>query len=441
MNLPNKLTLFRIFLIPVFILVMLFNIPSKYLIACVIFIVASITDAMDGHIARKHNLITDFGKFMDPLADKLLVISALICMIEVDLVSSWMVIIIVARELTVSILRAIAAADGKVIAASGGGKLKTISQMIAIPLLLLGVQFGSNILLSIGNITILIATLLTLYSGWEYLYKNKNAQDILHNSVGVGATYGLMLVIISIFSSTSSSISQMINYGLAVSYRYNILELFLNGFILGFISTYLIGYKKKYFGQNIYLDVLKKAINTILILYIAVFVILLGISIVDNSYLYELGLYNYSRNTTFILSQLASYILTFANIVPTTIGSNKLSILSIINGDLLFDTKLMLISIIFLSLLVLILTGYNLRKKFKNSSSNIVLIFSICYSIIITILSSFSVIYVGGNMPLLQMNSYLSNIFMGSGIFTTLIISFIYSYIILKIGYTLSDFE
>ena len=84
---------------------------------------------------------------------------------------------------------------------------------------------------------------------------------------------------------------------------------------------------------------------------------------------------------------------------------------------------------------------YNLRKKFKNSSSNIVLIFSICYSIIITILSSFSVIYVGGNMPLLQVNSYLGNIFMGSGIFTTLIISFIYSYIILKIGYTLSDFE
>ena len=180
MNLPNKLTLFRIFLIPVFILVMLFIIPSKYLIACVIFIVASITDAMDGHIARKHNLITDFGKFMDPLADKLLVISALICMIEVDLVSSWMVIIIVARELTVSILRAIAAADGKVIAASGGGKLKTISQMIAIPLLLLGAQFGSSILLSIGNITILIATLLTLYSGWEYLYKNKNLRTIIN---------------------------------------------------------------------------------------------------------------------------------------------------------------------------------------------------------------------------------------------------------------------
>lgn len=300
---------------------------------------------------------------------------------------------------------------------------------------------SGSVSIHLGVLLIGLIPLFALLLSSVIFIKNKKAQDILHNSVGVGATYGLMLVIISIFSSTSSSISQMINYGLAVSYRYNILELFLNGFILGFISTYLIGYKKKYFGQNIYLDILKKAINTILILYIAVFVILLGISIVDNSYLYELGLYNYSRNTTFILSQLASYILAFANIVPTTIGSNKLSILSIINGDLLFDTKLMLISIIFLSLLVLILTGYNLRKKFKNSSSNIVLIFSICYSIIITILSSFSVIYVGGNMPLLQMNSYLGNIFMGSGIFTTLIISFIYSYIILKIGYTLSDFE
>ena len=266
---------------------------------------------------------------------------------------------------------------------------------------------SGSVSIHLGVLLIGLIPLFALLLSSVIFIKNKKAQDILHNSVGVGATYGLMLVIISIFSSTSSSISQMINYGLAVSYRYNILELFLNGFILGFISTYLIGYKKKYFGQNIYLDILKKAINTILI----------------------------------ILSQLASYILAFANIVPTTIGSNKLSILSIINGDLLFDTKLMLISIIFLSLLVLILTGYNLRKKFKNSSSNIVLIFSICYSIIITILSSFSVIYVGGNMPLLQMNSYLGNIFMGSGIFTTLIISFIYSYIILKIGYTLSDFE
>lgn len=174
MNLPNKLTLFRIFLIPVFIIIMMINIPNKFIIACMIFIIASVTDAMDGHIARKYNLITDFGKFMDPLADKLLVISALTTMIEFDLVAAWMVIIIVARELTVSILRAIAAADGKVIAASSGGKLKTISQMIAIVVLLLAAQTGNMLLLDTGKIIILIATLLTLYSGWEYIYKNRN---------------------------------------------------------------------------------------------------------------------------------------------------------------------------------------------------------------------------------------------------------------------------
>lgn len=174
MNLPNKLTLFRILLIPIFIIVMMLNLPNKFLIACMIFIVASVTDAMDGHIARKYNLVTDFGKFMDPLADKLLVISALTTMIEYDLVAAWMVIIIVARELTVSILRAIAAADGKVIAASSGGKLKTISQMIAIVILLLGAHTGNLVFLNIGKVTILIATLLTLYSGWEYVYKNRN---------------------------------------------------------------------------------------------------------------------------------------------------------------------------------------------------------------------------------------------------------------------------
>lgn len=129
MNLPNKLTLLRICLIPVFVIVMLSQMNNFFLISCIIFILASITDFLDGRIARKHNLVTDFGKFMDPLADKLLVLSALICMIEYNLVAGWMVIIIVARELTVSILRAIAADNGKVIAASGGGKIKTTSQM------------------------------------------------------------------------------------------------------------------------------------------------------------------------------------------------------------------------------------------------------------------------------------------------------------------------
>lgn len=179
MNLPNKLTLLRICLIPVFVILMLSQINNFFLIACIVFMVASITDFLDGRIARKHNLVTDFGKFMDPLADKLLVLSALICMIDYDLVAGWMVIIIVARELTVSILRAIAADNGKVIAASGGGKIKTTSQMIAIIFLLIGANFSNDIILLIGTVVMYIATIFTLYSGIDYLYKNR---DLFMNS-------------------------------------------------------------------------------------------------------------------------------------------------------------------------------------------------------------------------------------------------------------------
>ena len=173
MNLPNKLTLLRICLIPVFVIVMLSQMNNFFLISCIIFILASITDFLDGRIARKHNLVTDFGKFMDPLADKLLVLSALICMIDYNLVAGWMVIIIVARELTVSILRAIAADNGKVLAASGGGKIKTTSLMIAIILLLLGANYSNETIVFIGTIAMYIATIFTLYSGIDYLYKNK----------------------------------------------------------------------------------------------------------------------------------------------------------------------------------------------------------------------------------------------------------------------------
>ena len=173
MNLPNKLTLLRICLIPVFVILMLSQVSNFFLISCVIFIIASISDFLDGKIARKYNLVTDFGKFMDPLADKLLVLSALICMIEYDLVAGWMVIIIVARELTVSILRAIAADNGKVIAASGGGKIKTTSQMIAIILLLIGANYSNSQIVFVGTIAMYIATIFTLYSGIDYLYKNR----------------------------------------------------------------------------------------------------------------------------------------------------------------------------------------------------------------------------------------------------------------------------
>ncbi len=147
MNLPNKLTVFRMCMVPLLVIFMYLPIPGKYLISLIIFLLAAITDALDGNIARKYNLVTDFGKFMDPLADKLLVIAALICLIEVNLVAGWIVLIIIARELAVSIMRAIAAADGKVIAAGNSGKIKTVVQMLSIVLLLLGAYLDSSMII------------------------------------------------------------------------------------------------------------------------------------------------------------------------------------------------------------------------------------------------------------------------------------------------------
>ena len=137
MNLPNKITIFRICMIPIFVICMLIDFPYHEPIALAVFIIAAVSDFVDGNLARSRNLVTDFGKFMDPLADKLLVCSAFIVLVELSLMPSWVVIIIIAREFAITGLRTLAAADNIVIAASKWGKAKTISQMVAIVTLLL----------------------------------------------------------------------------------------------------------------------------------------------------------------------------------------------------------------------------------------------------------------------------------------------------------------
>lgn len=175
MNLPNKITMARIIMIPFFIIALLVNFPFHEPIAVVIFIVASASDAVDGHLARSRNLITDFGKFMDPLADKLLTCSAFICLVELQMIPSWVVIIIIAREFAITGLRTLAASDGIVIAASKWGKAKTISQMIAIIALLLvnWPVMAFPALLLFGNIMVYVALTLTLISGIDYFRLNK----------------------------------------------------------------------------------------------------------------------------------------------------------------------------------------------------------------------------------------------------------------------------
>ena len=171
MNLPNKLTILRIIMIPFFVLFMLLdggaNQTYRY-IAAVIFIVASFTDLLDGKIARKYNLVTNFGKFMDPLADKLLVCSGLICFVGLGALPAWFVIIIISREFIISGFRLVASDNGVVIAASYWGKFKTVSQMIMSVLLIVNIP-SLSILTAIFSI---IALVLTVVSLIDYIAKN-----------------------------------------------------------------------------------------------------------------------------------------------------------------------------------------------------------------------------------------------------------------------------
>lgn len=171
MNLPNKLTIFRVILIPFFIIAMLVpGIPAGNWIALVIFIIASLTDLLDGRIARKYHLVTNFGKFMDPLADKLLVCSALICLVELSRIPSWMVVIIIAREFTISGFRLVAADNGVVIAASYWGKFKTTFQMLAVCLMIADIPA----IRPLTTVVTWIAVVLTVVSLVDYLVKNRD---------------------------------------------------------------------------------------------------------------------------------------------------------------------------------------------------------------------------------------------------------------------------
>ncbi len=172
MNLPNKLTLLRVFLVPVFVIFML--IPGAWgrWVALAVFIIASLTDTADGYIARKYNLVTDFGKFMDPLADKLLVCAAMICLVATGQLKAWMVIVIISREFIISGFRLIAVEKGVVIAASMWGKVKTVVQMVMICALL--IHAGAVWFRVLEQILIWAALILTVVSLVDYIVKNKN---------------------------------------------------------------------------------------------------------------------------------------------------------------------------------------------------------------------------------------------------------------------------
>ena len=172
MNLPNKLTLLRFALVPVFMVFMYIDNPYSYLIGLIVFAVASFTDFLDGSIARKYNMVTDFGKFMDPLADKCLVTAAMLWFVEVGQMPAWALLLVIVREFAISGLRMNAATTGRVIAAGWSGKVKTAATMVCIILMLLPIPSVVN------TLCVAVIVLTTIYSGVEYVMKNL---DVISN--------------------------------------------------------------------------------------------------------------------------------------------------------------------------------------------------------------------------------------------------------------------
>ena len=166
MNTANTLTLLRVVMIPLFLLVLYLDVPGANYWALAIFVIASLTDTLDGYIARHYNQTTDFGKFMDPLADKCLVTAAMLWFVEIGQMPGWALLVVIIREFGVSGLRMVAADKGRVIAAGWSGKVKTASTMVCIVLMLLPIAPWVN------NICVAVIVLATIYSGVEYFMKN-----------------------------------------------------------------------------------------------------------------------------------------------------------------------------------------------------------------------------------------------------------------------------
>ena len=417
MNLANKLTMMRIILVPIFLIfIAVKEIPYGSIIATIVFIVASITDQLDGYIARSRNQITNFGKFMDPLADKLLVTAALVSLSEMHLISGWIVVVIIAREFAVSGLRTLAASDGIIIAASWWGKLKTVTQMAAIITLLLKVNIGVS------------------QASIDFVSNNR--------FLNVFFTYVpnilLILAVIALLSRNQLSIGGgFLSSGYSLIYGVGFISVLFRGFLLGFLSILYIGTKKEYEESNIYLGIFKQSIKTVALGYLIVFVLLVIGHLIGLSYVYEFGISNSISNINVfvVISQLAAYIWGFANFNIATIGSQSLFLPSLFKTSLSIDFKLCLIAFVALSALILFISGIKLNNKYKTSSKKPVLIFSVFYAVIMASLSIFTYVNINGGSLL----GY--NIAMNTNVILTLIMSFIYSFIVTFVGFKLSNWD
>ncbi|CEI72325.1 hypothetical protein [Romboutsia hominis] len=296
----------------------------------------------------------------------------------------------------------------------------------------------------LGVISLLIAPIISLVISNILFMKNKSntPNELIINSIGVGIVYALFMAVISMISKIELNSYDMMNIATLLKVKFATTSIFINSFLIGFLSTFTIGYKKRIGKENIYINIFKKVINIFMIGYILVFIIVGILTISDSTYLYEFGISEYMKyiNTGIVVSQLSVYMWGFANLIPMVIGDYTISIFNILNSNLFFDTKLIFIIVFILVSLIILIAGCNLKKHFKNNDKNVLLIFSIMYSFVMALISMLSKIDVGMGMLTTNVNNH-NVITFGLPIIITIISSFIYSYILAFIGYKLYNFE
>lgn len=297
--------------------------------------------------------------------------------------------------------------------------------------------------IKIGMIIILLIPFISLFiSNKIFMRKEiKDLKDLFINSVCIGILYSIILLLISFISNIRLGSNDILQYGISLSIKYRGMSILLNGFFIGFISTYVIGFKKEYKSQNAYLNLLKISINTVFIGYISSFIIMYIFELSDSGFLYELGFYSYFDNVglNVMLSQASAYVWMFANLIPVSLN-NIVSVFSLLNSDLLLYTKLIFGSMIALSFIILLITGCLIKQKYYKNDK-IIIIFSMLYALVMGGLCIFTKIYITGNISLIEMNSYKSSISMGSNVFIVILISFIYSTLVSGLGYRLYQRE
>lgn len=317
--------------------------------------------------------------------------------------------------------------------------------------ILLGLNIGSissysatmmgsgSVIINIGIIIILIIPVMAIsISSIIFLKKeNTDAKSTLINSLGVGITYGMILAIISAISRVQLTSNSMLSYGYSIGFRYEIFSLLINGFIIGFMTSFIIGFKRDYNKECIYLNLLKMAFKAIVVAYISIFVILLILKISNSNYLYEFGMSGLvSRlNPVLLISQVSAYILAIANFAVVNINNSAIGILSMSESG---DLRLINYALTALTALILLLAGCKLKYNYGKEGIKPVLILSTFYAVFMGILAIFTRISIDTSVGLFSVTNQNIVISMGFGIGFTVIISFIYSFLMIFLGYKLN---